>query len=488
MSLINKGPSIYVANNDQTAINIINSLLGESEQQPFSNIGDALSWVMSQNNILVLNKSFNNIITSGLTFYINPSNVSSYPKKNTTWYDLSGNGINGTLEDSTSYNTSGYMRLNKSTDAFQFGHNLALETQTITISAYINLEDIGDRHTLITKWLGWSFEIHSDGRPYFRLNGPGDLYSTVSIDWGKWYYISGTYNGNGNKRTIALNGSVNNDSIGSAAISYSQGTFNIPYLNNPTNAEGKLGPVEIYNRQLSEYEILYNFLGGNIVTDGLLYALDAGNLVCYESGSTTAYDLSGDTAASLNNVSCGDGYWIGDATYIDTNYFYGPGTTGEFTLEAWFMPDGNMSTWDNRDLGGIFGSGFYANSIGYGIGFIESIDGEYYLGLQVRNYTTTSTAYVQITGLTSWYHIVGTFTRNDYTRAYINGVLGDIGDNKNIGNLTISPSLDLTIFKTSSNYYAGGKGAIFRLYNRPLSDSEVMQNYMAQKNRFINGG
>ena len=37
------------------------------------------------------------IVTDGLKLYLDASNPASYPGSGTTWYDLSGNGNNGTM-------------------------------------------------------------------------------------------------------------------------------------------------------------------------------------------------------------------------------------------------------------------------------------------------------------------------------------------------------------------------------------------------------
>ena len=47
------------------------------------------------------------IVTSGLVLCLDAANRKSYPGSGTTWTDLSGNGNNGTLIDSPTFNTDG---------------------------------------------------------------------------------------------------------------------------------------------------------------------------------------------------------------------------------------------------------------------------------------------------------------------------------------------------------------------------------------------
>lgn len=53
-----------------------------------------------------------NIATNGLILYVDAANTKSYPGSGTTWYDLSGNGNNGTHSGSPTYSTNnfGYMQ------------------------------------------------------------------------------------------------------------------------------------------------------------------------------------------------------------------------------------------------------------------------------------------------------------------------------------------------------------------------------------------
>lgn len=84
MGLINKGPSILVANTDSEAISIINRLSGNN----YSNITEALEWVLQQNNIFVQNNEINNIITDNLVIHLDANIVESYPKGGSIFYDL----------------------------------------------------------------------------------------------------------------------------------------------------------------------------------------------------------------------------------------------------------------------------------------------------------------------------------------------------------------------------------------------------------------
>ena len=200
------------------------------------------------------------IITDGLVLIMNAASARSYPGSGTIWYDLSGNSINGTLSSAAMATAvPGEIRLNNSTDYISYGHNTLLEPVSITVSAWVNLDNNNDRHILITKWLGYSFEISSTGYPYFRLNGPGDQYSSEALTWGEWYLITGTFDNSTKKHDCYVNGVNKGTSVKSSSIAYSQGTLSIPYTGNPAYGKGEIATVSIYNRALTAAEVLQNY-------------------------------------------------------------------------------------------------------------------------------------------------------------------------------------------------------------------------------------
>ena len=200
------------------------------------------------------------IVTDGLVLIQDAASERSYPGSGTTWYDLSGNSINGTLSSvAMATAVPGEIRLNNSTDYINYGHNTLLEPTSITVAAWVNLDNNNDRHILITKWFGYSFEISSTGYPYFRLNGPGDQYSSEALTWGEWYLITGTFDNSTKKHDCYVNGVNKGTSVKSSSITYNQGSLNIPYTGNPAYGKGEIATVSIYNRALTAAEVLQNY-------------------------------------------------------------------------------------------------------------------------------------------------------------------------------------------------------------------------------------
>ena len=237
----------------------------------------------------------------------------------------------------------------------------------------------------------------------------------------------------------------------------------------------------------------------NIVTDGLILNLDAGFTTSYPTTGTTWYDLSGNSyngtltnGPTFNSSNSGSIVIDGVDDYISfpgNTFGYSPGTTGELSLEAWVYATGPFSTYAPENLtalGGVIGQGILNGTIGWGL-YIQRIStGPYTYGFQVRNVGTVVAPSGSFT-LNTWTHVIGTFTRNDFARVYINGNLAASASSTSLNGLTLTPNFnDAAIGRANSNnpFYIGGRVAVSRLYNRPLSATEVSQNYNTQKGRF----
>jgi hypothetical protein len=237
-----------------------------------------------------------------------------------------------------------------------------------------------------------------------------------------------------------------------------------------------------------------------IVTNGLLLNLDAGFTPSYTSSGTTWYDLSyGNNNGTLTNGptfnSSNGGSIVFDGVDDETSFTngtfgYSPGTTGEISLEIWIYPTGPYTSYvaepPTTNLGGFIGQGYFGGSTGWGIGMFRA-NGNNYFAFQVRNQGTivqTGENNNHIFTNNNWYHVVGSFTRNNFSRVYINGVLASSTDSTPLNNISLTPSDANAKISRINTFYAGCRLSVARIYNRPLSQTEVLQNFNAQKSRF----
>jgi hypothetical protein len=294
----------------------------------------------------------------------------------------------------------------------------------------------------------------------------------------------------GSTATIYLNGIQD----ATTTRPYTIGSWNsTAVIGARTNAQrlfkGSISRIQAYNRVLSQSEILQSLHQASIVTDSLVFAVDAGNLVSYESGSTSTYSLAGSTIGTLNNGVAyqSDGSWLFDGTddrigvSSDSNLNFL--NTSPYTIEVW----GNLQS----IVSGARMMVSRENSIGVGR------DG-YNLILTNMNATTVSLSAerfasniqtgisVQIsTGqvLNKWCQFLATYDGQFY-RLYFNGSL--IGTSvSTTTNITNSISqLSIGNRGTSLGNYINMKMSSVKIYSKALSNSEILQNFNAQRARF----
>jgi hypothetical protein len=221
------------------------------------------------------------------------------------------------------------------------------------------------------------------------------------------------------------------------------------------------------------------YRGPNIVTDGLVFAVDAGSTRSYPGSGTTVTSLVGSATGALNNgvgftSSFGGGFTFDGA---DDNISIGSSilNVDAFTVEAIV----NITSTGNNNKT-IFSAG---NGSSTGIWFLKHRSGlgnrlvmHGYDGVNPRVDITSTNVVPDAENA----YVAVTFNGTSY-QLYINGVAdgNSVSDNK--------------VGATSSNFIAslnGGSeapGTIYavRLYNKALSATEVAQNFNSQKTRFV---
>ena len=218
------------------------------------------------------------------------------------------------------------------------------------------------------------------------------------------------------------------------------------------------------------------YTGPNIITDGLVLALDASSKRSYVSGSSTWYDLSGNdyNATVESSVSFSSTYGGGLTTLNDLNNanqsIYGSISLSSeyYTWEIWFTNNGSQgadaSAFGVKDSGGITSNGFRAQPA------IQTwIDGS-------LDVTTTAAATSSPTQVIQ--------RRSGITfNGFVNSVLSDTDTGDSEYGTYTSYSMNDRSFTISNNGW-NGTYYIVRMYNRALSNEEILQNYDATKLRF----
>jgi len=183
--------------------------------------------------------------------------------------DSSGNGLNGTIAGNPIYiqSLAGYgmaLQLDGVDDYVNCGNSTSLDiTEEITLSAWVKTSDAGndENNPFVTKGDHTYAIKHTDDNEIQFYIYDGDWFSAnVNVDSsfnGDWRFVAGTYDGNevkayvdgGLRAVIAHAGTIEvrtNDLIIGANSEASDRFYN-----------GAIDDVRIYNRALSEGEILY---------------------------------------------------------------------------------------------------------------------------------------------------------------------------------------------------------------------------------------
>lgn len=228
-------------------------------------------------------KTPSTIITNGLVMNLDAGDTTSYPGSGTTWTDLSGNGINGTLVGATfdSGNGGSIFFNGTSGNYVDCGtSNTVSFSGNFTINAWIKLSSTANQQMILSKrtttaspngFINYEFQTVTAGSTSIRLYMQSDQFANgaaqgSSISTGTWYYMTGLRNGSG--LTFYYNGT----SVGTGTAP-SPGVITPPTVNWSTttlrlsggaswggaNFNGYIGGVHMYNRALTTAEILENF-------------------------------------------------------------------------------------------------------------------------------------------------------------------------------------------------------------------------------------
>lgn len=220
-----------------------------------------------------------------------------------------------------------------------------------------------------------------------------------------------------------------------------------------------------------------------IVSDNIILYLDAANKRSYPGSGATWSDLS--TRANVGTLSNSPIFSStngGSLTFDGTNNSFttnafktvstGSNVNNNTTNEIWYKWNGVnqakvITLLGNGGAAGYLG--FYINNGAGGAGNLVTV---IYGGQFVSAIDTGTTSATLVSGV--WTQLVITKTTST-CKFYRNGVF--------LGSTTRAQSNYTTTSAYSSSTF-GGNLAIAKLYNRVLTDAEILQNYNTLKTRF----
>ena len=233
--------------------------------------GQALTADQIQQNYTALTNQYsNNIIYSGLQLYLDAANSSSYPGSGTTWYDLSGQNNNVTMQNSgsISYTASGGGYFTTGSNGyFNKASTTGIPTgnSNYTISAWVQYSaswpGAGGIIGIGSAWGNTNLvnALRTNGtNSFYNYWWGNDLLGNSSLSPATpWFNIVAKFDGT--TRSIWVNGiQISSDTPG-GSHNVTTSVLGIGVTNNTEYLQGNIGQVLIYNRALTSTEIQQNY-------------------------------------------------------------------------------------------------------------------------------------------------------------------------------------------------------------------------------------
>ena len=433
----------------------------------------------------------NNIISDGLVLRLDPANIKSYQGTGTTFKDLTTNVSDFTLVGTPTFNANGFFTFNGTDQYASRANTASLKPSTaISIEQWLNADNWNAGTSVsnykcalsCTEGGGYSHNIWSGYFYSYIYAGGKYLTPSASVsNFGGWHHFVTTFDGRYAK--LYIDGSLaNTDDHGSAnrTMTYASNSIFLGVEAGPSTApagnfwQGKIATTAIYNKALSDAEILQNFnntkVRYNIVQEGLV-----ANLINPPSSGTTWTDASGNgNNATLN----------GSPTYTSTN-------GGGYTTSAnsyISLPNNLSSTFTVSVACSLNPSKFWATLWGN-----ESWDaGKGYIAYLLSNSTmnlgsSTGVASISVTGINT-VHIWDFVVNGTSYTVYRDGV--------SVGSGTFTaPSGGLSTnglyfgarhSNNGTSYTDALPGTYYsmRVYNRALSADEINTNFSVLRGNY----
>ena len=214
-----------------------------------------------------------NIVRDGLVLALDAGAVRSYPGSGTTWYDLSGNGNNGTLYNDPTFDSAngGSLSFDGTNDYTSISYPVFSSPTQLTIGGWFRKVSGGSNYETVLHqstdttiggsayWFGVALDDTITATIGARTGvGWSAGQTNIVVDYNKWYNVFASWNGS--SVTVYVNGEFNK--------SYSLTTYSDPGTVTRIGASGDasgylfsgfVGPTFIYTKALTSQEVSQNY-------------------------------------------------------------------------------------------------------------------------------------------------------------------------------------------------------------------------------------
>ena len=207
-------------------------------------------------------------VTENLQFYVDAGLPSSYSGTGTTWYDISGNSRNLTMNSlSYSSNDGGYIIFDGSHTADSVATYSINFSNGFTVESVAKFSGSGQEGLFAFNGNGEFINVQAQGGTNIRweVDQGSSFETTNSLTSSTWYHVTcvyeGTSNGSSATARIYINGVENNTGslyADRTGTSQSQ-TSNFELGLHDGNLTGNIALSRMYNKVLNSTEVLQNF-------------------------------------------------------------------------------------------------------------------------------------------------------------------------------------------------------------------------------------
>ena len=256
---------------DVDLMSLINGLPARSGLTPFIDPGLAMSWLQSEGVYGILNRTYEDIVVSGLTLLYDAGTTLSYPLIGNTIYDLTTANNNGTLLNGVSYvnGDGGYLNFSESSGQYITFNDLGT-LSNFTVGCWFKLDSLppfGTAPALVTNtyasgiFVNYTLGVINSDQMISGgfFNSGWEVPSGFTPTLGQWYYVTVTYDGSDVKfyKDGVLYSQI---STSASAVSTGLGGRIGRRWDDADYIDGDIAIVQIYNRALSDSEVYENMV------------------------------------------------------------------------------------------------------------------------------------------------------------------------------------------------------------------------------------
>jgi len=209
------------------------------------------------------------IVTDGLVLALDAASARSYPGTGTTWHDLSGNSINGTLTNGPTFSSGNYgsFLFDNFDDYVSLGASSQLSiTNQMSVFSWVKIDSFTSWDGIFGTYSGGNF-VHfqlSSGRINVYVYGPNAGYASPDAGYdqltaGEWSLVGFTFGSS--VLTVYLNGIAMPTTVTGSSSNVS-GTSEMSIgraYSGDRDLGGYVATTDVYNKALTSAEVLQNY-------------------------------------------------------------------------------------------------------------------------------------------------------------------------------------------------------------------------------------